>query len=315
MPNWNEVLNEISQAEAIHQHQSRLSLSNIRKKYLEALHEKTGRNILAYYSGWLSKPNLAQNALIDEDKNGFMTAIHGMDRSKGLDLFLHTPGGSISATQSIVHYLHAMFGDDIRAVVPQIAMSAGTMIACSCKSILIGKESNLGPIDPQLNGAPAYAVIEEFNRALSEIQIKNPDGSINPGAVNQANLAIWTPIISQYRPTFITQCEYAITRSNAFVEEQLTNVMFKSYKTAKSKAKKVVKQLTQYKDGHDKHYHLEDLKAMGLKVEQLELNEDLQDLVLTVHHCYMHTLMNTPAHKIIENQNGVAMVKNVASGQ
>lgn len=314
MPNWNQVLCEISQAEANYKHQLRLSLSNVRKKYLLNLHKKTGRNILAYYSGWLSKPNLAQNALVDEDKNGFMTAIHGMDRSKGLDLFLHTPGGSISATQSVVHYLHQMFDDNIRAVVPQIAMSAGTMIACSCKTILMGKESNLGPIDPQLNGVPAYGVIEEFNRALSEIQVKNDDGTINSNVVNQDRLAVWTPILSQYRPTFLTQCEHAISRSNAFVGEQLTNVMFKGYKTAQTRANRIVNRLTQHQDGHEKHYHLEELKDMGLKIEQLELDEELQDLILTVHHCYMHTLMNTPAHKIIENQDGVAMVKNIASG-
>jgi ClpP class serine protease len=67
--------------------------------------------------------------ITDEDKNGFMMAVHKLDRTKGLDLFLHTPGGSISSTQSIVDYLHKMFGKNIRAIVPQIAMSAGTMIA------------------------------------------------------------------------------------------------------------------------------------------------------------------------------------------
>ena len=35
----------------------------------------------------------------------------------------------------------------------------------------------------------------------------------------------------------------------------------------------------------------------------------MQDLVLTVHHCYMHTLMNTAAFKIIENHLGNALVK------
>ena len=34
----------------------------------------------------------------DADKNGFMTAVHGLDRSKGLDLLLHTPGGGTAAT-------------------------------------------------------------------------------------------------------------------------------------------------------------------------------------------------------------------------
>lgn len=305
MPNWNEVLVEIKALESAHTQAARSSFVKVRHKYLSQLHAKTGRNIISYYSGWLSKPNNAHNALVDEDKNGFMTAIHNLDRSRGLVLILHTPDGSISATQSIVHYLRQMFGTDIRAIVPQIAMSAGTMVACSCKSIVMGKESNLGPIDPQLNGVPAYAVIEEFERACKEITLPS-------GEVDTAKLAIWRQIIGQYRPTFLTQCEHAIKRSNLFVTEQLKTVMFGSMKTANRKAAKVVEKLTKYQDGHDRHYHLDDCKSMGLKIEELEKDKELQDLVLTVHHCYMHALMNTPTYKLIENHLGVGMSKNEA---
>ena len=42
-----------------------------------------------------------------------------------------------------------MFGTDIRAIVPQLALSAGTMVALACKEIIMGKHSSLGPIDPQ----------------------------------------------------------------------------------------------------------------------------------------------------------------------
>jgi hypothetical protein len=48
---------------------------------------------------------------------------------------------------------------------------------------------------------------------------------------------------------------------------------------------------------------------MGLKVIRLEDDQELQDIILTVHHCYMHALMNSQAFKIIENQNSVMFVK------
>jgi len=120
MPNWNDILREINPTPT--------SIDEIRRTYLKKLHEKTQRNIIAYYSGFLSKPRI-DSSINDEDKNGFMMAIHNLDRKKGLDLILHTQGGDIAATESLVHYLHEMFGDDIRAVIAQIAMSAGTMIA------------------------------------------------------------------------------------------------------------------------------------------------------------------------------------------
>ena len=127
----------------------------IRRQYLKQLYELTQRNIIAYYSGWLQKPGLRGSIIDDGDKNGFMTTIHHLNRSEGLDLILHTPGGSMAATESIVHYLHAMFDGNIRAIIPQLAMSGGTMIACACKHIIMGKQSNLGPIDPQFGGIPA----------------------------------------------------------------------------------------------------------------------------------------------------------------
>ena len=151
MPNWNEVLREINAQQYEQQHNAN-ALDIVRRKYLKSISEATGRNTIAYYSGFLQKPGLEQTSINDDDKNGFMTVINKLDRNKGLDLILHTPGGDIAAAESIVDYIRRMFGNDVRAIVPQIAMSAGTMIACSCKYIIMGKESNLGPIDPQFGG-------------------------------------------------------------------------------------------------------------------------------------------------------------------
>jgi len=312
MPNWNDILKEIAQVK-----KKQVSIANerallaqqatdlVRRKYLLKLHKYSDRNIIAYYSGFLSKPGIEQSDINDEDKNGFMMAVHKLDRRKGLDLFLHTPGGDIAATQSIVHYLHQMFGHNIRAIVPQIAMSAGTMIACSCSEIIMSTHSNLGPIDPHLKGIPAYGVIDEFKRACQEIK---DDPSKQP---------IWLSIIGQYKPTFLGRCENAISWSNSFVQEQLENVMFAKDSDAKGKAAEVVKKLTDFSGNktHSRHIHFEECNdEIGLTVSKVENDPTLQDLVLTVHHCYMHTLMNTNAFKIIENHLGTALVKNHTDG-
>jgi ClpP class serine protease len=109
MPNWNDVLNEIKSLQVESISRSQYAVDIIRRDYLKKLHEHTSRNIIAYYSGFLSKPGIAQLEITDEDKNGFMMAVHKLDRTKGLDLIIHTPGGDIAATQSIVNYLHKMF--------------------------------------------------------------------------------------------------------------------------------------------------------------------------------------------------------------
>ena len=295
MANWNDVLQEIKKSQADGQR----ALDIVRRKYLNLLYRYTKRNVIAYYSGWLSKPNIAQTHIIYEDKNGFMMAIHKMDRNKGLDLILHTPGGDLAATESIIDYLRQMFGKDIRAFVPQLAMSAGTILACSCKEIVMGKHSNLGPIDPQLSGIPAHGVVQEFKRAFKEIK-KDP-----------MKQAVWHPILQKYHPTFLSQCENAIKWGAEIVEEQLVKVMFDGEAKATQKAKKIVKELNDYSGNksHGRHLHFDHLKKMGLKLVELEADNKLQDLVLTVHHTYIHTLMNSSCYKIIENHKGTALVK------
>lgn len=299
MANWKEVLDEVHalRESAAHHHESAVDI--VRRKYLRELHEATGRNVIAYYSAWLSRPEVLTVDITDEDKNGFMMAVHNLDRSLGLDLILHTPGGAIGATQSLVDYLRRMFGTDIRAIVPQIAMSAGTMIACCCKEILMARHSNLGPIDPHIRGLPALGVINEFERACREV------------AENPATIPIWQAIIAQYEPAFLSRCENAIKWSNAFVENQLREVMFAGDPDADSKAKRTVERLSDYEENrtHDRHLHFDECQSYGLKVRLVEEDQRLQDLVLTVHHCFTHTLQNTTAVKMIENHNGAAVVK------
>lgn len=288
MPSWNDVLDE-------------LSFDGVRRKYLRKLHEHTGRNVIAYYSGWLQKPNSDKASIYDGDKNGFMNAVYGLDRTLGLDLILHTPGGDVAATESIVHYLREMFGEDMRVIVPQIAMSAGTMIACSAKSIVLGKHSNLGPIDPHIGGLPTFGVINEFERAIREVK-EDPD-----------KLQIWQLIIGKYHPTFLGACQNAIDLSTKMVTDWLQTGMFAHNPEAHEIVERVVKALNNHDDtkSHARHIHMDEAKKMGLVVEELEDSQDLQDLVLTVHHAYMHTLSNSPAIKIIENHSGQALVENI----
>ena len=300
MPNWGEVLDEIRDLVGRAESQRNGAVDIVRRRYLQALHEHTGRNVIAYYSGWLSKPGLQQSEISDEDKNGFMMAVHGLeDRGKGLDLLLHTPGGAIGATHSLVDYLHQMFGHEIRVIVPQIAMSAGTMIACCSSKIIMAKHANLGPIDPHIRGLPAQGVIEEFKTACEQV------------ADDPARIPIWQAIIAQYEPAFLGRCENAIDWSNGFVQDQLERVMFSGESDAEEKARGIVEQLADYGKNrtHERHIHYDECRDMGLKVELLEDEQELQDLVLTVHHCYMHSLMNTPSLKMIENHRGAAFVK------
>ena len=111
MPNTYELLDEIRQ--------SKLTPHQLLLKYLKKLSSITNRNTILYYSGWLEKPHMYKFTSIDDkDMNSLTTVVHKLDTSKGLDLILHTPGGEIGPTISIVNYLHSVFENNIRAIIP-----------------------------------------------------------------------------------------------------------------------------------------------------------------------------------------------------
>lgn len=257
--------------------------------------EITKRNLICYVSPWLQRPTGEPALSInDNDMNGFMNAISGLDCKKGLDLLLHTPGGGVTATESIVKYLREKFHNDIRVIVPHMAMSAGTMIACASKQIIMGKESSLGPIDPQYMGVPAQGVVLEFSRAMKET-IQSPDKSL-----------IWREIIQQYRPTFVGECENAIALAKDLATNWLTTCMFKNAKNKENKAHSVISELLDHSASkfHDRHYDYEACKKLGLNVIRLERDQNLQDKVLSLYHSYMISINHLPIAKYIESQNG-----------
>jgi ClpP class serine protease len=204
----------------------------------------------------------------------------------------------MAATESLVDYLRQMFGKDIRAIVPQIAMSGGTMIALACKEIVMGKHSNLGPIDPQFGGVAAHAIKEEFERAMKEVQAA------------PATAPIWQVILSKYGASQISESIKVISWADQMTSEWLKSGMFDGDADADTKAAQVVQELGDHAItmSHARHISMRAAKDLGLKVVDLEADQSLQDAVLSVHHACIITLSMTPAIKIIENDSGVASI-------
>lgn len=294
MADFNKVIEEIQEMDFIH------PIDKVRKKYISAFSELTGRNVICYYSGFLTC-NHVDVSITDRDLNGLMTVIHKMDKSKGLDLIIHSPGGEVSATEAIGNYLIKIFGKDIRVFVPQLAMSGGTMLSCIGKEIYMGKHSSIGPIDPQYGGVPAYSVVQDFEEAKEEI-ISNPN-----------SIPFWQPIIAQYPMAFIRQCYKAIELSSEMVQKWLENGAMFEDEEEEIKHQKIVNIMeflnnNEYTKIHSRHINVDTAKEIGLKIIDLESNDDLQDAILSIHHCFMIAFQNTNAVKIIENQDGISYI-------
>ncbi|WP_217923112.1 hypothetical protein [Miltoncostaea oceani] len=111
MAGWSEVLAEIQQSAA-----GKIppvpDFDGVRTRYMHRLHDLTGRSVIVYASGWLQgasdSPAFAVQA---GDVHALMETCRGMPDG-GLDLILHTPGGSLEAAEQMLNYLRSQFDFD-----------------------------------------------------------------------------------------------------------------------------------------------------------------------------------------------------------
>jgi len=309
MPGFNQILAEIGTA------QGNPALGNpfdhVRRKYIGLLAAKTGRHTIVYASRFLQggPPGFEQLVLItDEDIQGLMSTVQGGTSDK-LDLLLHSPGGSPEAAEGIVSYLRAKF-TDIRVIVPHLAMSAATMIACSANRILMGRHSFLGPTDPQImiqsplgfRYVAAQAILEQFDRARKDCT--TPSG-----------LRAWEPILPQYGPDLLVTCENASQLTRRLVHEWLREYMLADIKPTKRRGQ-MVRRLADFLTDHQQHKthgrHLDrtTLRSHGMVIDDLENDPDEQDLVLSIYHAVTIGFSFIPfLGKIIENHLGCMFAK------
>lgn len=276
------------------------------KEILTEFHKKRGRNAIVYYSSFWINPGRPGAGILSSDKWPFFDVVRGLDHSKGLDLILHTPGGVIEATESIGDYLLKMFKGKVEVFVPFEAMSAGTMIACASKQIHMGKQSSIGPIDPQTSdGRSIGFIIDEFSSIMGQLQKCS------------AKTPVWYPILKQLKPGSIYSYKKALEFSEEIVKNWLKTGMFSEEKDAEGLADQVTKKLLDYAKmkSHGRNISIEKAREIGLKVTDFGENEKIETLIMELHASIMHYLLTTRYIKAIANHEGVLRYMFEAGGK
>lgn len=306
MPSWNELLDEFRALPDVEK-SGAAWIASKQKEWLKKLSEiRGGRNVILYASGFLQKPQIAPFFLqiSPEDINGFMAVMKGMDWKKNLTIVLHTPGGITNATETIVEYLHHKF-THIEVIIPTYAMSAGTMISLAANHIVMGRQSQMGPIDPQMpiggRSVSARGVVDQFKAAKIDIL----------DDVKAA--AVWAPALQSMGPSLIQEAKNALDYGETMVSKWLEKRHFADRQSPKTKAKKVANyfNLSENHKSHGRRIDRDEARSQGLSVEFLEENGELQDIVLTNYHLTTLIFEQTPAAKLIVGDHGQAWIKNI----
>ncbi len=305
MPAWNDLLEELER-----QPDDNAKNVWLQQKLQGALNDisrlRSERNVIFYATAFLNKPQVPpfNIQLTHEEINGFMSVMYGMRWEKGLTLLLHTPGGVTNAVETIVSYLHSKF-TDIEVIIPTFAMSAGTMIALASNRIIMGRQSQLGPIDPQIpmgnRLVPARAIVDQFERARKEL---GKD-------IKHAHL--WAPILQTLGPASLQEAQYSLDYSERMVCTWLQKRMFAGKRNAKAISRKAAEYFNKASlhKSHGRRIDRDEARSKNVVVEDLEASQDLQEAVLTAYHLITILFEKSAASKLLISNHSRMWVKNL----
>ncbi len=293
MPGWGDILKEVQET---HNPQTgAVDFDGVRRKYLTKLHELTGRSTVLYATDWIGGGGGLAASVTLQDMQGLMEVFRDLP-GPNLDLILHSPGGSAEAADRLVRYMRSKYYH-VRVFVPLAAMSAATMWALGADEIVMGKHSQLGPIDPQLvinnYPVPASALVRQFQRISDEC------------SADPTRLSAWLPTLQQYWPGLLEICTDADELGRSLVEQWLSTYMLSAHQDKAQLAKSIANYFadSEHHRSHSKAIDRDEARAQGVVIQDLERDQVLQDAVLSVHHATMITLQ-TQTVKIIENHLG-----------
>lgn len=119
----------------------------LRQLLIRDIQALTKRSLIVYFA------NRYESAQIDQRDIALMAELCKDASSGGTDLLLETAGGATDATEGLISLIQTII-PEFRVLVPNAAKSNGTLLCLASKSIVMGAHSELGPVEPHVNGVP-----------------------------------------------------------------------------------------------------------------------------------------------------------------
>lgn len=236
-----------------------------RQSLIRQIQERTGRPLICYVAGIAA-------SVTRDDALGFVDLLHNLRGPLAVDLLLHTPGGDIDAAEKLMSMVRTKVGGEhLRAIVPDFAKSAGTLMVLAADSVLMSDSSELGPIDPQVvladaNGnRRAHSVQDYLDAYLQHSQAL----ASNPNDVS-ARL-----MLAKIDPATVKRFEAALSRARAIAEKHLRQGMFRAGGLWSAAASELLD--TRRWKSHGQMISWEDAKdaKLGLNVEYVPPEDEL----------------------------------------
>lgn len=268
-------------------------LNALRRGCYSDIEKLRKRPLLVYATKFPDAPAAAIS--IDQSGvDGFVDLVESVADSDGVDVLLHSPGGSPEATERIVGLLRQRFAK-VSFLVPHSAYSAATMLALSGNEIILHPSATLGPIDPQINGIPARSIQRGFQKVRDLLEAKGPEA-----------LPAYIPLIEKHSLELLEICEDSLKLSKELVGEWLQRYMFDGDALRSADIAVAVEFFSDY-DEHKTHSRpltFDKLQRLNLKISVAE--EPLKGLIREAYILLNGFFGVTQFVKLFENNRGLS---------
>lgn len=234
-----------------------------------------------------------------------------------IDVYIETPGGNGVTAEEIARFLHSKF-DKVNFVISGEAKSAGTILALSGNNIYMTETGSLGPIDAQIHigrsVVSAYDYMEWINAKMEEA---NKIGKLNP---------VDATMVAQITPGEIQLVNHSLEYAKDLVKEWLYSYKFNDWTETATNKTKVTKALKHQRANeiadefanhsrwrtHGRSLKISDIEAIGLKVNDLDKNKEVADIVYRIQFVCKLLLETTSIYKLFFDANG-KIIKNAVA--
>lgn len=205
-------------------------------------------------------------------------------QSDNLVVVLQTYGGVVEVVERIVDVIRKFY-QEVTVIVPDLAMSAGTVLALSADKIMMDYFSRLGPIDPQ---------IVKDDRLVPALSYLNQYEKLNKKAMEGNLTTAEYAMLQQFDVGELYQFEQARELSVELLVKWLSQYKFKDWEITetsgnkvtagmkKTRAKEIANKLNDPErwHSHGRGINLDTLrKELKLKIEDYSEKENLSKSV------------------------------------
>jgi hypothetical protein len=206
-------------------------------------------------------------------------------------ILLDTPGGTVEVVERMVDTIRTFY-EDVTFIVPDRAMSAGTIFVMAGDSIMMDYFARLGPIDPQVQKeeglVPALSYLIQYERLLEKDR---------EGQLTNAEYAL----LAKFDLAELHQFEQARELSITLLKKWLAKYKFKNWSRTETSGRAVDQTMREERarqiarvlsdntrwHSHGRGISRETLESddIKLRIDDLGLDKALQTSVRKYHHC------------------------------